>query len=81
LGRYPLLLEAVLKYTKDDNPDKTAIPQVINIIKDFLQKVNLESGKCENAFNLRQINKGLTWKGEPMVGFFTYLYFMLALAD
>ncbi|KAF9143302.1 RHO1 GDP-GTP exchange protein 2 [Linnemannia schmuckeri] len=66
LGRYPLLLEAVLKYTKDDNPDKTAIPQVINIIKDFLQKVNLESGKCENAFNLRQINKGLTWKGEPM---------------
>jgi len=32
-----------------------------------LQKVNLESGKCENAFNLRQINKGLTWKGEPMV--------------
>ncbi|KAF9095483.1 RHO1 GDP-GTP exchange protein 2, partial [Mortierella sp. GBA35] len=66
LGRYPLLLEAVLKYTKDDNPDKTAIPQVISIIKDFLQKVNLESGKCENAFNLRQINKGLTWKGEPM---------------
>ncbi|CAO3571291.1 unnamed protein product [Mortierella alpina] len=66
LGRYPLLLEAVLKYTPDDNPDKKALPEVINIIKDFLQKVNLESGKCENAFNLRQINKGLTWKGEPM---------------
>ncbi|KAG0326928.1 RHO1 GDP-GTP exchange protein 2 [Dissophora globulifera] len=66
LGRYPLLLEAVLKYTPDDNPDKKAIPQVISIIKDFLQKVNLESGKCENAFNLRQINKGLQWKGEPM---------------
>ncbi|KAF9172682.1 RHO1 GDP-GTP exchange protein 2 [Mortierella sp. AD011] len=66
LGRYPLLLEAVLKYTPDDNPDKKAIPQVITIIKDFLQKVNLESGKCENAFNLRQINKGLQWKGEPM---------------
>ncbi|KAF9199046.1 RHO1 GDP-GTP exchange protein 2, partial [Haplosporangium sp. Z 27] len=66
LGRYPLLLEAVLKYTPDDNPDKEAIPQVIAIIKDFLQKVNLESGKCENAFNLRQINKGLQWKGEPM---------------
>ncbi|KAF9928346.1 RHO1 GDP-GTP exchange protein 2 [Linnemannia zychae] len=66
LGRYPLLLEAVLKYTKDDNPDKKTIPQAINIIKDFLQKVNLESGKCENAFNLRQISKNLTWKGEPM---------------
>ncbi|KAG0196302.1 RHO1 GDP-GTP exchange protein 2 [Mortierella sp. GBA30] len=66
LGRYPLLLEAVLKYTPDDNPDKKALPEVINIIKDFLQKVNLESGKCENAFNLRQINKGLTWKSEPM---------------
>lgn len=66
LGRYPLLLDAVLKYTPDDNPDKQAIPQVINIIKDYLQKVNLESGKCENAFNLRQINKNLQWKGEPM---------------
>ncbi|KAF9371080.1 RHO1 GDP-GTP exchange protein 2 [Podila verticillata] len=66
LGRYPLLLEAVLKYTPDDNPDKKTLPKVIEIIKDFLQKVNLESGKCENTFNLRQINKGLTWKGEPM---------------
>jgi len=67
LGRYPLLLEAILKCTPEDNPDKKTIPVVISIIKDFLQKVNLESGKCENAFNLRQINKGLTWKGEPMV--------------
>ncbi|KAF9104702.1 RHO1 GDP-GTP exchange protein 2 [Mortierella sp. AM989] len=66
LGRYPLLLEAVLKYTPDDNPDKKALPQVITIIKDFLQKVNLESGKCENTFNLQQIDKGLQWKGEPM---------------
>ncbi|KAI7820058.1 CNH domain-containing protein [Gamsiella multidivaricata] len=66
LGRYPLLLEAVLKYTPEENPDKKAIPQVVSIIKDFLQKVNLESGKCENAFNLRQINKGLQWKSEPM---------------
>jgi len=62
-----LLLEAVLKYTPDDNPDKKTLPKVIEIIKDFLQKVNLESGKCENTFNLRQINKGLTWKSEPMV--------------
>ncbi|KAK3828749.1 MAG: RhoGEF Rgf2 [Benniella sp.] len=66
LGRYPLLLEAILKYTPDDNPDKQAIPQVISTIKDFLQKVNLESGKCENAFNLRQIHKSLQWKGEPV---------------
>ncbi|KAF9580142.1 RHO1 GDP-GTP exchange protein 2 [Lunasporangiospora selenospora] len=66
LGRYPLLLEAVLKYTPDDNPDKKALPQAISIIKEFLQKVNLESGKCENTFNLRQIHKSLTWKGEPM---------------
>ncbi|KAG0230978.1 RHO1 GDP-GTP exchange protein 2 [Actinomortierella wolfii] len=66
LGRYPLLLEAVLKYTPDDNPDKKKIPEVISIIKDFLQKVNLESGKCENLFNLRQINERLTWKNDPM---------------
>ncbi|KAG0267569.1 RHO1 GDP-GTP exchange protein 2 [Actinomortierella ambigua] len=66
LGRYPLLLEAVLKYTPDDNPDKKKIPEVVSIIKDFLQKVNLESGKCENLFNLRQINERLTWKSDPM---------------
>ncbi|KAL1971027.1 hypothetical protein VTN77DRAFT_2861 [Rasamsonia byssochlamydoides] len=59
LARYPLLLEQVLKYTADDNPDKQDIPKAIGLIKDFLQRVNTESGKAENHFNLVQLNAAL----------------------
>lgn len=56
LARYPLLLDNVLKYTKDDNPDKKDIPVAIALIKDFLTRVNTESGKAENHFNLLTLN-------------------------
>jgi RHO1 GDP-GTP exchange protein 1/2 len=56
LARYPLLLDNVLKYTKDDNPDKQDIPVAIALIKDFLTRVNTESGKAENHFNLLTLN-------------------------
>lgn len=59
LARYPLLLEGVLKATKDGNPDKEDIPKAIAIIKDFLSRVNTESGKAENHFNLMQLNLSL----------------------
>jgi hypothetical protein len=61
LARYPLLLDNVLKYTKDDNPDKKDIPKAISIIRDFLARVNTESGKAENHFNLLQLNQQLKW--------------------
>lgn len=61
LARYPLLLDNVLKYTKDDNPDKKDIPKAIGLIKDFLARVNAESGKAENHFNLLQLNQQLKW--------------------
>jgi RHO1 GDP-GTP exchange protein 1/2 len=61
LARYPLLLDNVLKYTKDDNPDKKDIPMAIGIIRDFLAKVNAESGKAENHFNLLQLSQQLKW--------------------
>ena len=54
LARYPLLLENVLKYTAEDNPDHKDIPKAIVLIRDFLSKVNVESGKAENHFNLVQ---------------------------
>ncbi|KAK0513270.1 hypothetical protein JMJ35_004256 [Cladonia borealis] len=63
LARYPLLLENVLKYTAEDNPDTKDIPQGIAMIKEFLQKVNDESGKAENKFNLRQLQVALKWTG------------------
>ncbi|KAF2265104.1 CNH-domain-containing protein [Lojkania enalia] len=62
LARYPLLLENVLKYTTDDNPDKQDIPKAIKIIKDTLSKVNVESGKAENHFNLMQLNRDLKFR-------------------
>ncbi|ORX40726.1 CNH domain-domain-containing protein [Kockovaella imperatae] len=62
LGRYPLLLEAVLKYTPDDNPDKRDLPEVIKMIRGFLTKVNIESGKSENVFELAQIEAQLVFR-------------------
>ncbi|KAL8718865.1 MAG: hypothetical protein Q9225_004055 [Loekoesia sp. 1 TL-2023] len=64
LARYPLLLENVLKYTSDDNPDIKDIPKAIAMIKEFLSRVNQESGKAENQFNLRQLQSQLIWPGE-----------------
>ncbi|KAF2652595.1 CNH-domain-containing protein [Lophiostoma macrostomum CBS 122681] len=62
LARYPLLLENILKYSADDNPDKQDIPKAIAMIKDTLSKVNVESGKAENHFNLMQLNRDLKFR-------------------
>ncbi|ODQ49792.1 CNH-domain-containing protein [Saitoella complicata NRRL Y-17804] len=62
LARYPLLLEAVLKYTADDNPDKKDLPKAIEMVRTFLSRVNQESGKSENRFNLMQLNTQLVFK-------------------
>jgi hypothetical protein len=68
LARYPLLLEAILKHTPDDNPDKQVLPQVIALVREFLCKVNTESGKTENRFNLLQLDQQLVWRpGEQVV--------------
>lgn len=64
LARYPLLLENVAKYTSEDNPDTKDIPQAIASIKEFLSKVNYESGRAENQFNLRQLQSQLKWGPE-----------------
>lgn len=57
LARYPLLLEAVLKHTLDENPDKTTLPKVVSMVREFLKAVNSESGKTENRFNLLQLEQ------------------------
>ena len=61
LARYPLLLEGVLKHTSEENPDMKDIPRAVATIKEFLTKVNAESGKAENQFNLRMLQQQLTW--------------------
>lgn len=67
LARYPLLLENVLKYTDDDNPDKEDIPKVLTIIRDLLGRVNAESGKAENRFNLRRLHEQLRFRPNERV--------------
>ncbi|KAH7914608.1 CNH domain-containing protein [Hygrophoropsis aurantiaca] len=62
LARYPLLLEAVLKHTPEDNPDKQVLAQVVVIVREFLGKVNVETGKTENRFNLLQLDQQLVYR-------------------
>ncbi|TGJ77126.1 hypothetical protein E0Z10_g10754 [Xylaria hypoxylon] len=62
LARYPLLLENVLKYTEDGSQDKEDIPKVLTIIRDLLSRVNAESGKAENRFNLRRLHEQLKFR-------------------
>ncbi|AEO54767.1 hypothetical protein MYCTH_2297751 [Thermothelomyces thermophilus ATCC 42464] len=67
LARYPLLLENVLKYTEPDNPDKEDLPKVLTMIRDLLGRVNEESGKAENRFNLRRLHEQLKFRPNERV--------------
>lgn len=44
------------------------LPKVVAIVRDFLGKVNTESGKTENRFNLVQLDQQLIFRpGEEVV--------------
>ncbi|KAH8550125.1 CNH domain-containing protein [Umbelopsis sp. PMI_123] len=62
LGRYNLLLKEILKNTPEDHPDSIAIPKAMAIIKTYLSKVNAETGKAENKFNLMLLKERLVSK-------------------
>ena len=66
-----MLLGQILKNTAEDNPDKEAIPKAVEMIRGFLKRVNEESGKSENRFNLWQLDQQLVFKpGESAVSFY-----------
>jgi hypothetical protein len=68
LARYPLLLEVIVKYTPDDNSDKEDLAEAVKIVREFLTRVNKESGKSENLFNLAQLDQQLIFRpGENFV--------------
>lgn len=67
LARYPLLLENILKYTEDGNPDKEDIPKVLLMVRELLTRVNAESGKAENRFNLRRLHDQLKFRPNERV--------------
>ncbi|KAK7946568.1 uncharacterized protein PG986_010889 [Apiospora aurea] len=62
LARYPLLLENVLKYSEEGSSDREDIPKVLVTIRDLLTRVNAESGKAENRFNLRRLHDQLRFR-------------------
>lgn len=62
LARYPLLLGQVIKYTKDGEPDEEALADVIKQVKQFLSKVNEETGKSENRFQMANLSDLLIFK-------------------
>ncbi|CAO3582374.1 unnamed protein product [Absidia cylindrospora] len=62
LGKYNLLLREILRRTPKDNPDYDLLPKVMDSITTYLVQVNTEAGKCENIFNLQQIEERLSFK-------------------
>ena len=67
LARYPLLLENVLKYTEPGNKDLQDVPKAMQMIRDLLHRVNAESGKAENRFNLKRLHEQLRFKPNERV--------------
>jgi RHO1 GDP-GTP exchange protein 1/2 len=67
LARYPLLLDNVLKYTDATNQDFKDIPKAMKMIRDLLTRVNEESGKAENRFNLKQLHEQLRFRPNERV--------------
>ncbi|KAK4511309.1 uncharacterized protein ATC70_012524 [Mucor velutinosus] len=62
LGRYTLLFNEILKHTPADHPDLEDLPKAVTIIKRFLSRVNAETGKAKNRFDLERIHYNLSFK-------------------
>jgi len=61
MGRYPLLIEAILKRTPESNPDYKDLNEVIRILKNILNQINEKSGKAQNNLKLNQLNYQLVF--------------------
>ncbi|KAK9768512.1 RHO1 GDP-GTP exchange protein 2 [Basidiobolus ranarum] len=62
LGRYPLLLEGVIKSSPEGHPDRENLPAAIDVIKQCLSQINTESGKADNRLRLTKLNDTLVCK-------------------
>ncbi|KAI8338285.1 hypothetical protein BC941DRAFT_425165 [Chlamydoabsidia padenii] len=62
LGRYPLLLDAILRRTPKDHPDHDVLITILGTVKGFLSKVNMEAGNAKNRFDLEHIHHHLSFK-------------------
>ncbi|KAI7864144.1 hypothetical protein BDF14DRAFT_1972195 [Spinellus fusiger] len=62
LGRYTLLLNEILKHTPPHHPDQTQIPEAMSTIRQFLARVNTETGNSKNKFDIERIHYHFTFK-------------------
>jgi hypothetical protein len=61
IGRYPLLIEAILKRTPESNPDYKDLNEVIIILKRILNQINEKAGIAQNNLKLNQLNYQLVF--------------------
>lgn len=64
LGRYPLLLEAILKYTDAESLDTQHLPVVIEGIKATLSEINVRTGIADNRVRIDDIHSHLVGPSE-----------------
>lgn len=65
----------MLKNTPEDSSDKTMIPKAVSMIRELLSKLNQETGKTENRFNLAQLENQLYFKpGDEVVCTYDYSF-------
>ncbi|KAF7721428.1 RHO1 GDP-GTP exchange protein 2 [Apophysomyces ossiformis] len=62
LQRYPLLLNAVLKKTPDEHPDKKDLTTCLEIVRDVASKMDEASESTKMTLRLYQINDSLRFK-------------------
>ncbi|ORX87091.1 CNH-domain-containing protein [Basidiobolus meristosporus CBS 931.73] len=62
LGRYPLLLEGVIKSSPEGHADIENLTAAISVIKECLSQINAESGKADNRLRLTKLNDTLVCK-------------------
>ncbi|KAJ1673096.1 RHO1 GDP-GTP exchange protein 2, partial [Spiromyces aspiralis] len=59
LARYTLLLDAVLKHTPADNPDRALLPVVISKVKDVLARIDRLTGERANYVRIKKLRAQL----------------------
>ena len=64
LGRYPILLEALLQRTLQEHADHDALQDAVSIIRQALKRINVETGKADNAVRIRMIHDHIIFKSD-----------------
>lgn len=56
LAKYSLLLDAIIKFTAEDHVDRVTLRKVIDILKGYLNRINIETGKADNKLKLSRLS-------------------------